>query len=383
MRKYDLDWLRVIIFGLLIFYHVGMFFVPWDFHIKNIVIYEWTTWPMLFLNQWRLPMLFVISGVGTWYALGKRTSLQFSAERIKRLLLPLIFGMLVIVPPQVYIERLTFGQFTGSYFEFWPAMAFNGVYPSGNLSWHHLWFLPYLLLYSLLMIPLFIHLKKNPDNFYFRSIRKWIARFSPKLLWLLLPFYFTYTILREFFPVTHDLVNDWFTLVNYLLFFFMGFSMAGIGKILWDILEKYRSNLLIAAIISYTIYTLLHELVEHTVTMHFIRNTFKVINIWLWILVCFGYASKYLNRESKELRYANEAVYPFYILHQSVMIVFAYWMMNKSWGFWTKASMLVLLTFGVTWLIYEVCIRRWLWIRPLFGMKKIAHQNKMIEQKEI
>lgn len=383
MRKYDLDWLRVIIFGLLIFYHVGMFFVPWDFHIKNNVINEWIKWPMLFLNQWRLPMLFVISGVGTWYALGKRTGFQFSAERIKRLLLPLIFGMLVIIPPQVYIERLAFGKFMGSYFEFWPAMAFDGVYPSGNLSWHHLWFLPYLLLYSLVLLPWFLYLKKNPENRYFRKLRTWISQLSPKLMWLLLPFYFTYTILREFFPVTHDLVNDWYTLVNYLFFFAMGFSMAGTGKSLWDTLEKYRSRLLLSAILFFAIYMLLHELVAHTTTMHFIRNTFKVINIWLWILVCFGYASKYFNKESKVLRYANEAVYPFYILHQSVMMVFAYWMMNKSWGFWPKASLLVLLTFGVTWLVYEIFIRRWKWIRPLFGMKKIAHQNKMIQQKEI
>lgn len=120
MRRYDLDWLRVIVFGLLIIYHVGMFFVPWDFHLKNNVIYEWITFPMLFLNQWRLPILFVISGMGTWYALGKRNAWQFSGERIKRLLLPLVFGMIFIIPPQVYLERLAKGQFTGSYFDFWP-----------------------------------------------------------------------------------------------------------------------------------------------------------------------------------------------------------------------------------------------------------------------
>jgi hypothetical protein len=383
MRKTDLDWLRVIIFGLLIFYHVGMFFVPWGFHIKNNVIYEWTTWPMLFLNQWRLPMLFVISGVGTWYALGKRTWLQFSAERIKRLLLPLVFGMLVIVPPQVYIERLTFGQFHGSYFEFWPAHAFNGAYPTGNLSWHHLWFLPYLLVYSLLMIPLFMYLKRTLDNPYFSTLKTWIGRLSPKLLWFLLPFYLTYTLLKEFFPVTHDLVNDWFTLVNYLLFFIMGFSMAGVGAPVWDAVEKYRGRILIGAMVSFTLYILLEKLVAHTVTMHFIRNSFKVVNIWLWILVCFGYAAKYLNTENKVLHYANAAVYPFYILHQSVMMVFAYWLMNKSWGFWTKASLLVLLTFGVTWLIYEVGIRRWRWIRPFFGIKESTSQGRGIKQKEI
>ena len=60
IRRYDLDWLRVIVFGLLIFYHVGMFFVPWGWHIKNNEIYGWLRYPMLFVNQWRLPILFVI-----------------------------------------------------------------------------------------------------------------------------------------------------------------------------------------------------------------------------------------------------------------------------------------------------------------------------------
>lgn len=148
IRRYDLDWLRVIVFGLLIFYHVGMFFVPWGWHVKNNVIYDWLRWPMLFLNQWRLPILFVISGMGTYYALGKRSMGTFMWERFLRLGIPLAAGMILIVPPQVYFERLADGAFSGSYLKFYTTAAFDGVYPEGNVSWHHLWFLPYLLVFS-------------------------------------------------------------------------------------------------------------------------------------------------------------------------------------------------------------------------------------------
>lgn len=369
MRRYDLDWLRVIVFGLLIFYHVGMFFVPWSFHIKNNVVYEWITWPMLFLNQWRLPILFVISGMGTWYALGGRSGWQFSWERIKRLLLPLVFGMIFIIPPQVYVERMVKGHFDLSYFEFWPALAFEGTYPVGNLSWHHLWFLPYLLFYSLLLAPLFVYLKNHPENAYFRKLKSWVGTFSPKLLWLFLPFYFTYTIMREFFPVTHNFTNDWFTMVNYLFFFFMGFSLVGIGEVFWDKVQTHRRKLLYAGMLFFTIYILMNKLIEHTVAMHFIRNTFKTANVWIWILVCFGYGAQYLNKESRVLRYANESVYPFYILHQSVMMVLCYWVIDWKWGFWPKASLLVFGTFGISWMIYEFLIRRWKLVRPFFGLK--------------
>lgn len=93
MRRYDIDTLRVGAFALLILYHVGMFFVPWDFHLKNEVIYPQLRFPMLFLNQWRLPLLFVISGMGTWFALSKRSGWQFAGERMRRLLVPFLFGL--------------------------------------------------------------------------------------------------------------------------------------------------------------------------------------------------------------------------------------------------------------------------------------------------
>ncbi|HEU0137727.1 MAG TPA: acyltransferase family protein, partial [Flavobacterium sp.] len=120
MRRYDLDWLRVLVFGLLIFYHVGMFFVAdWQYHLKNNITYEWIKYPMMLVNQWRLPILFVISGMGTSYALANRTGFQFAYERTKRLLIPLIFGILVVVPPQVYFERLAQGRINMGYMEYW------------------------------------------------------------------------------------------------------------------------------------------------------------------------------------------------------------------------------------------------------------------------
>src|SRR6056297_268269 len=98
MRRYDLDWLRVLVFGLLIFYHAGMFFVPWEWHLKNNQLSDGLQWPMLFVNQWRLPILFIISGMGTAFAFRKRSRGQFIIERSKRLLVPLIAGIILVVP---------------------------------------------------------------------------------------------------------------------------------------------------------------------------------------------------------------------------------------------------------------------------------------------
>lgn len=369
MRRYDLDWLRVIAFGLLILYHVGMFFVPWGWHIKNNVIYPELRLPMAFINQWRLPLLFVISGMGTYYALSKRNATGFMLERIKRLLLPLVVGMLFVVPPQVYFERLAKGQFAGNYFEFWPAKAFLGVYPEGNLSWHHLWFLPYLLLFSLVLIPVFIYLRKHNDNWLIRKLRNLAAK-PFGLFGLIIPLYLWEALLEPFFPSTHALIGDWFNIINYLTLFLYGFLLIATGEIFWKTVMENRKKYLLTGIAAFTIQAGIWFMLEDSVVVHFTEALVKVMNIWAWILALFGFAATFLNQSSKALRYANEAVYPFYILHQTIIVAIGYYIMHLTWSFAAKFSLLTLGTFGFSWLIYEFGIRRWTLIRPLFGLKK-------------
>jgi hypothetical protein len=108
---------------------------------------------------------------------------------------------------------------------------------------------------------------------------------------------------------------------------------------------------------------------EDGVTVHFIEALLKVVNLWSWILVLFGVAAKYLNKPSRVIAYSNKAVYPFYILHQTITVVLGYYLMHLDWGFWPKFIILVLGTFGISWLLYEVLIRRIPVLRPLFGLK--------------
>ncbi|WP_206073509.1 acyltransferase family protein [Maribacter sp. 4G9] len=368
IRRYDLDWLRVIVFALLIFYHVGMFFVPWGWHIKNNVIYDWLKWPMLFLNQWRLPILFVISGMGTYYALSKRNLGQFSWERIRRLGVPLIFGMIFIVPPQVYIERLAKHQFSGSYLDYFTSVAFKGVYPEGNISWHHLWFLPYLLVFSVLLGPLFVYLRNNPNGF-----SDWIKRIVVKpfgIYWFVVPLYLLEAFMEPFFDITHGLIDDWFNFSFSLVLFFYGFLLISTGDIFWKVVEELKFKALLIGVFTFLSQVFIWVFLEDGYVVHFTEALLKVGNIWSWILVLFGFAAKYLNHKSNALSYANRAVYPFYILHQTVTVVLAYFLMDLSWGLFPKASLLVLGTFGFSWLIYHFLILKIPLLQPFFGLKK-------------
>jgi glucans biosynthesis protein C len=376
MRRYDLDWLRVIAFALLIFYHVGMFFVPWRWHIKNNEVYQWLVYPMIFLNQWRLPLLFVISGMGTYFALAKRTGGEFAKERLSRLLLPLIAGMLFIIPPQVYIERLDKGHISGGYFDFWPAEAFIGIYPAGNMSWHHLWFIVYLLIFSLLLIPVFIYLKKNTKSSLLKFFGKIVSN-PIGLYFFVLPLFLWESLVEPFFPTTHAFYNDWFNVINYMTLFTYGFLLISVKDVFWKTVTENRYLFMWAGTVFFTTYIFIAFNFEDSILVHFIEAIFKVCNFWSWIMVIFGFGAYYLNRPGNALSYANEAVYPFYILHQTVTVVLGYYFKDWHLALGSKFLMLSVGTFLLTWIIYELLIRRNNLFRPLFGLKKVQEEKKI------
>jgi glucan biosynthesis protein C len=268
-----------------------------------------------------------------------------------------------------YIERLVKNQFIGSYFDFWPLKAFIGIYPNGNISWHHLWFLPYLLLFSLTLIPVFLYFNTHPHN-RFGSWLKQLVENPFGLYVFVVPLYIAEAFIEPHFQVTRKLVGDWFAIINFMTLFFYGFLLITVKDTFWVTVENYRWTFLITGIVSFTIMLLLPLNFEDNYARHYTEALFKVLNLWSWILTLFGFAAKYLNKRSKILSYSNEAVYPFYILHQTVMLVIAYFLIDLYWYLEWKASVMIIGTFGMSWLLYEFLIRRWKHIRPFFGLKK-------------
>lgn len=383
-RRNDIDWLRVIAFYILIFYHTGMLFVPWEFHIKNNPTAEWfETW-MAFLSQWRLPLLFLISGVGVSYALGKRSAKQFLGERTKRLLIPLIFGMLVIVPPQIYIERISNGVHFNSYFDFWKTV-FNFVpYPNGgSLSWHHLWFVLYILVFSFICLPLFMYVRKSV--LLKEKISRFIRRRPNAIYLLMLPLIIIYYTLSPLFPTTHALIGDWYNLSFSVMFFIYGYIVSTVDGF-WDIIAAKRKQSLIISLVP-IIFLLLFvwgptfEIMNEDTTAFFIFYGFlKTLLITTFLMAVLGYGKVYLNKPGKVIRYANESVYPLYILHQTVELIIAYFIIKLDWGIMPKFLLVVAGTFGISILLYEIFIRRINFMRLLFGMKLIKREKKPVKE---
>lgn len=368
-RQYYIDWIRVIAFGLLIFYHSGMFFVSWGWHVKNNVLADGFKIWMGIINPWRLSLLFFVSGVGVSFAMKSRSGAQFIGERTKRLLLPLAFGMFVIVPPQIYFERLQTHAFLGSYAEFYPSVFQFIAYPKGSFSWHHLWFVAYLWVYSIIATPLFLWLRKSPI-YQFES-EKAKANFL-KIILFVLPLAATYWLLKQHWPITHNLTADWYNFVLSFLFFIYGYIL-GSQLVVWDLLEKYRIYFIAIAIFlmafSKSYDALFGAIPEDGIGILIFNGILKMLFIWCTILGTCGFAKHYLNFENRFVKYANQAVYPFYILHQTIIVTIGFYIADWQMGVIPKFAILVIGTFGFSFLIYHFIIRPFKPIRLLFGVK--------------
>jgi len=386
-RLYYIDWLRVIAFTLLILYHTGMFFVPWDFHFKNNETSELFELWMTPLNQFRLPLLFMISGMGVYFALSHRKTSGFIKERSTRLLLPLIFGMLVIIPPQIYFERLTQNVHFENYFDFWKTVFYFVPYPEGgSLSWHHLWYIIYIFVYSLMAIPLLKFLKGDKSKIFKTKLYEFFSK--PGKIYLLgLPLLFVFYSLAPFFPTTHGLFDDWYNFTYSFTFFIYGIFIISVDG-LWDVIEQQRKLSLKIAHIPFAFLWLFvwgptfYIMNEETTAFFFFYGFLKTTFVICWLLAVLGYSRIILNKTNKFLAYATDAVYPFYILHQTIMMIFGYYIIKLPLGIFSKFTIVAIITFGGSFILYEFFIKRFNISRVLFGMKTV-HSRKALNIPQI
>ncbi|TDQ46026.1 acyltransferase [Permianibacter aggregans] len=356
-RYYFLDWLRMLAILGVVLYHVGMFFVPWGWHIKNPELVGWLETPMDIAHRLRMPLLFVIAGAVVAYSLNRRTVAALLQERSRRLLIPIVFGMFVIVPPQIYVERMVNGEFSADYLSyFFERVLQFQPYPVGDFAWHHLWFIVYLFVYMLLFTPLFAWWKKQPK------------RLQPGwwLLVLALPLGINEALLRPYFPERHSLLNDWWTFNNYALLLLYGFFLSRLPGV-WEWLQQRRRLLL--ALVGATVAVILPLKAIQIVQAGNVWDGLSAnVFVWFSILAMLGYAKQWLNRPSQWLMDIREAAYPTYILHQTVIILLAWPLIDAPLSIAVKAAILIFGTMLCCLAVYALLIRPFAVMRVLFGL---------------
>jgi hypothetical protein len=374
-RRHDIDTLRVAAFALLILYHVGMFYVSWGWHVKSAHQSEELEFVMGLVNQWRMPLIFMISGLAVHFLLGRLTPGRFAQLRLKRLGVPLLFGMAIIIPPQAYYQAVSNGAFTGDYFAFlvnyfsfqpWPEDAFDGS--DIGITWNHLWYLPYLMFYTLIGIPLFRFLEGRGSGLRDRFLRL-------RGLWLMLipivPMIVWGTYVFPSFPYTsHAFFDDWYAHAMFFTFFLYGY-LIGRDQALWSELARLRRLTLGLAVVFFFLRLGAAKIFPPEAsdweTFGYLIVTYG--NRWLWLLTVLGWGHALLNRPFRWLPYATEAIYPWYILHQTITVVAGYHLSQWALGPVIEPILLLAITILGCLVIHEYLIRRIAWLRPLFGLK--------------
>lgn len=375
-RRHDLDWLRIIAFGLLIFYHIGMFFNTEGWHAKSSHAND-AMEPIMWLSSpWRLPLLFFISGVALRFLSDKLGSARFARERFVRLFPVILFGMYVIVAPQTYVELLRAGEIGPNVWDFYQGYAFqwDGPWSVHTPTWNHLWYVVYLVVYSLLLAPLIPLLRSGADGGFMQRAGELFARpvLGPVLLVALpvIPFLVIRFTLAAQFPTTHALLDDWANHAGSLTILLYGYAFAK-NAALWCAVDRALpvvgglTLLLFAFLLA--AYTNLEAALEHDAIIWTARIG-RIVFAWSIILTLAGLAQRFLNRDGPARRYLTEAIFPFYILHQTITVTAGYWMAQQGWGVWTEFAALTAVTLGGCVLGFEI-IRRVAWLRPLFGLK--------------
>jgi glucan biosynthesis protein C len=377
-RLAELDWLRVLAVLLLVYYHTAAIFVHWDSVVNNPEPSLWADIFILFVDQWYMPLFFLIAGASTRFSLERRSGLAYAGERTKRLFVPLVFGMLVVVPPQVYFERLQDGLFRGSFLDFYGHL-FDGFYPAGNLSWHHLWFVAYLLVLSLCSLPVLLWLKGSGRP----VLEKLCGLLRRRGLWLFLPslpLAATETLLRPRFSGPANFVDDWASVCFFGLFFLYGNILYSDERAL-KTAETHRRWILTTAVGSSAAGIVLflsgripgygNPLPQGVSPGWVLLMLLRGVNAWAWVLFWVALARRRLAFRSRLLAYASEAAYPFYILHETWIVAIGYQVARLDWG--VAAKYLAISTAGLaaTLFSYEILVRRIAPIRFFLGMRPV------------
>lgn len=369
-RHFGLDWLRVGAFALLILYHIGMVFVPWGYHVKTAQPQDWVALPMLALNSWRLLLLFVVSGYASRALLAKGSGTAgFAANRTARLIVPLLFGVLVVVPVQPWIELTTQHRYTHDfgYFLLHDYFRFGTVGGVVLPTWQHLWFVAYLWCYTMLLVVLVALLGRLRLQAVFDRV------FGTILVWLI-PATWLIVVSAWLFPgigPTNTLVNDLVSHVQYLPGFLFGFALAGSPPAL-AAMRRWWPWALGIGLLCYGVVVAIEIEWPGSTTPAWpwgiLFAAARALQGWSIIVALIGLADTYLNRDHPWRRVLTEAVFPFYIIHQTIIVGVEGALLPLGLPAVVEFLILLATTVGGCWAFYAIG-REIGWLRPLIGLR--------------
>lgn len=370
-RHYGMDWLRIAAFALLIVYHVAMVFAPWAWVIKTSHSYPALIAPMALLTPWRLPLLFAVSGYASRKLFDRSGgALPFARSRALRLLVPLAFGMVAIVPVEMWVRVMETGYPYG-YLRFWTVDYWRAgdFYGREFPSWEHLWFVAYLATYSLLLAGL-IGWRGDAVIAWLARAADWLAQGS-RLLWVPLATLVTLR-LGLLFVVSErqGLVSDWSGHSQYVPMFLFGFALAGAPQVWPAIARLWKTAIMIAAVAGAAMVAIELAWPGTAIPPHgwmALDRAARAAMAWSMVIALFHVAERWWNRDHAWRKPLAEAVFPFYIVHHPAIVVIAWYSLPLDLNPFAEFALLLTGTAAICCVVYRVG-RHIGWLRPLIGL---------------
>jgi peptidoglycan/LPS O-acetylase OafA/YrhL len=370
-RRYDLDWLRVFAILSVFIYHSTRFFDRWFWHIKNPVPHAGVEVLQSFMTTWMMPFIFLISGASIFYAMKKGGIGTFFKDKALRLLIPLLVAVFTYSPLQVYLERITHGQFQGSFVEFLPHY-FEGIYlgdgSAGNFAFvgMHMWYVFFLFIFCILMYPLFRWLKGKGQR-VLEKIGSLMAH--PWTTWFAMafPLIFLHLFVSD---------SDWevgsggWPYLYYMVFLLYGFVIVSHERLQTNLKRIRWFNLALGTLFM-TVFIVLMVNPALDELENAWGDLFWLLSACTLIPAFLGFGMQHLVTNNAFLKYASEAVMGFYILHQTVLLCIGYFVVRWNIPDFSKWAIIAGSSFVSIMLIYEFLIRRVNAMRFLCGMKPL------------
>jgi glucans biosynthesis protein C len=329
-RQFFLDWLRIAAFGILVPYHTFMYYVTWTYHVKSPFASKDLEPFMVLSSPWRMSLLFLISGAATAFMLKRGASGSLLKQRSGRLLLPLIVGIFLIVPPQSYFEVVYRFNYQGSFWDFLQLyyQRYKGFCDAQGClrlpTWNHLWFIPYLWCYT---VVLWVLVRLWPQGLS-RVSSLFFGRLNGLALFLV-PIALLFIIrllLYPRFPRTYDVVNDWFSHGQYFFVFLLGALCANYQPV-WEQFVRWRWVGLGGWIVAWLVFLFTYGKIPPWGEMLVL-----VCLMWCALVAFLGFGRLLLERDHPWRKTLTEAVFPFYIFHQTWIFVLTQWLLPLRWN---------------------------------------------------
>jgi len=377
IRLHYLDWLRVLAILAIFIFHNTRLFDTDDWTIKNTTTYLFGDIWKDFADSWGMPLILLISGASIFFALGKSSAGKYVKGILARLFLPLSLGIFTHIALQVYLERLNKGTFSGSFLDFYPHY-FDGMYGfGGNFAWMglHLWYLELLFILSMIFLPLFVWMKKTSSGGRVLQALGDLLALPGGLILLAVPVFLLIINLDTATWGNRDL-GGWSILI-YPFFFISGFVIIS-NRRLQERIREQRWAALVSGLILSSAY--LYGEYSNNIPPAYsfggkLDDALRGLSVWCWLLAVFGFGMQHLNSQTLFLKYANQAVLPFYILHQTVIVCLGYFIVQWAIPDLLKFALIIISSFLITIGLYEFLVRRVNLLRFLFGMKPLWREE--------